>query len=133
MSKLKEKDIQSIIWRDISIQKDSVGNNVLILICEEKKQSQRLLQTLHDNLFKLGVYIKKSGEYQLRIEFENSDYIMGYDTERTAETYPPLKLLSTQQVTYITTGIWTGVTEDGFRMSWHSLHFKPLSSTINYN
>lgn len=128
MAALTEKEIKGIIWRDISVQKMANGQFVLILICEEKEQAKRLIDALHDNPFNLKIFISKSGNYILNLEFSNSEFAIGYDTERTKEDYPPLVWLTNHLVKNITTGVWIGETPEGNRISWYDLNVKELVS-----
>jgi hypothetical protein len=128
MAILKENEIKGKIWRDISIQKMANGQFVLILICEEKDQAKRLLKVLHENPFDLKIFVNKLGCYILNLEFLNSDFAIGYNTERTKDDYPPLVWLTNHLVKNITTGIWAGETQKGNRISWYDLNVKELGS-----
>lgn len=130
---ITEDDLKSILWEDISIQDNPQYGKVLILICGNKVQAIKLLQMLHENAFNLKIGIdSKSKRYHLALSFSNSEYAIGCDTGKTEKQYPPLGWLKKQMIKSITTGIWTGETPDGFRISWYDLNFKSLEG-ININ
>lgn len=128
MAKITEDDLKKILWRDISIQTTEKGH-VLILVCETREQSDLLNTMLHKNGFELKISINKNKEYVLSLLFDESDYGIGYNTERTDKDYPPLKWLRNQQVKLITTGIWLENTPQG-RKYWYHTTFKELEGVV---
>lgn len=124
---ITEVDLKRVIWDDISVQQTATGAKILILICKTKKQAATLLKMLHENAFDLQVSInEKTKRYHLALSFSDSEYGIGCDTGKTEKQYPPLGWLKNNSVKFVTTGIWSGTTPDGFRISWYDLNFKEL-------
>lgn len=133
MAQITENDLKGILWEDISIQETAERQKILILICKDKEQGERLLDMLHKNAFSIKISIdKETKRYIIALLFSNSEYGIGCDTGKTEKQYPPLKWIKQNLITYITTGIWMGKTPEGNKISWFRKDFKSLES-ININ
>lgn len=109
----------SIRLNDISIQTLPNGKDFLILICETKDDSNRLIDLINQNAFDLKISIEPDGSYALSIGFLESEYMMKLVTTRNEKNYPPVKKLKNQQITFITTGVWTGKSAQGRLCEYH--------------
>jgi len=133
MVKITKSDLEKINWSDISIQKNTDGDNILILVTPNENDANRLYNLITANSFNLLVLIDKTkNTYSINLEFLESDYAAGYNTERTADDYPPLKWLSNAQVNYITTGYWAG-SKDGVKICNYNSNIFPIPSSTSTN
>ena len=113
-STISEKELTDALFYDFSIQTLPNGNDFLILICKEKVVSRKLLDILHQNAFDLKIFIdEKTSKYSLDFHFIDSELAFKFDTEKNEATYPPLQKLKNSQIKFITTGVWTGRSEQG--------------------
>jgi hypothetical protein len=133
MAKIKKSDLENLPWNDISIQKNANGDYILILVTPNENDASNLYDLIVTNSFDLLVLIDKTkNTYSINLEFLNSDYVIGYDTARTADSYPPLKWLSNAQVKYITTGYW-GVPQNGVKICNYNPNIFPIPSSTSTN
>lgn len=119
-SELSEKDFSTILCDDLSIQELSYGKNVLVLMCQDEKNSLKLLEILRHNQFKLSAYIDdKTGEYKLDFQFVNAEIGFLFDTKKSVQSYPPIKKVVENGINYLTTGVWDADSAKGrtFRYS----------------
>jgi hypothetical protein len=106
--------LSNIGWYDVSIQVTPNGRTVLILICEQKEKSDKLLHILHHNAFDLIVNeIKDGGNYVIELGFPDAEIGIKLETNKNEKTYPPLKKIRNKEIDFITTGIWTGQSAQG--------------------
>lgn len=127
--KIKQKDIEEVLWKDISIQKLPSGVGVFILIYEDKQTARKMLDYIHKYAFDIRLYVDKiTKEYRITLEFIDFQVGVNYETAETSETYPPLLWLNTAQVRYITTGIWL---ED--KKTWSYTDYHDIQSAISLN
>jgi len=111
---ISEKDLTDALCNDFSIQTSPHGKDFLILICEDKIRSSNLMNILRTNAFDLKIFIdEKMGNYSFEFHFLDSDLVFRFDTGKNEGHYPPLKKLKSDNIKYITTGIWLGRTEKG--------------------
>lgn len=110
---ITEEELNEIHCYDISIQTLPDGKDLLILICETKEGSTKLIELLHQNPFDLKVSIEAGGNYSLVCDFIYSDIVFKLETDRNDKNYPPLKKLRDNRIRFITTGIWTGKSAQG--------------------
>jgi hypothetical protein len=118
---LSEKDLQELLWRDISIIELPSKEWLLILLCKDQEQSNNLMNALKKNPFDMKIFIDKDGKYKLTLDFINSEYTIGNDTHKTAADYPPLTKLSSSQVKYLSTGISLGGGQLSYRQDFIEL------------
>lgn len=110
---ITEEELNEVHCYDISIQTLPDGKDFLILICETKEGSNKLVELLHQNPFDLKVSIETNGDYSLILDFIDSDFGFKLETDRNEKNYPPLIKLKSNQIQFITTGIWTGKSAQG--------------------
>jgi hypothetical protein len=111
---ISEKDLNDALCYDFSIQKLPSGIDFLILICKEKESSAKLMGILNNNSFDLKIFIdEKTGNYSLDFYFIDSNIAFRFDTGENEIIYPPLQKLKSNQIKFITTGIWTGQSQQG--------------------
>jgi hypothetical protein len=125
MKKVTKEDL--ILWKNFSIQKAANGKHILVLICDSKDESNRLMELLETNSFELDISINEYNHYVLKLSFIDSEYYITHDTKETKNSYPLLAMLENSLVNYISTGIWLS---NGF------LEYKPNVrpiSKINLN
>lgn len=115
-----EENLGVIKWYDISIQTLPNGKNVLILICEGKENSDKLIQLISQNPYNLIVSIEANGNYALSFEFFESEHVLKLLTQKSEKNYPPVKKLHDNKITFLTTGVWTGDSPQGRNCEYHS-------------
>lgn len=123
--KIRESDLEKVGWRDISILLQPGNKYILVLVCETREQSDFFHNLITSNPFDLKILINAKNHYQLILQFLESDYTLGYDTERSVKDYPPLEWLKKSLVEYITTGIWLEDTGAG-KGIWYNTALFPL-------
>lgn len=102
-----EQYLNSLKCEDISIIADDPAGPILILLCPDGQEADKLLHLLKNNPFVLEVHVNKStGEHDLKISLTDTEYGVGFHSPLTLETYPPLKLLHNKQVIGITCGFY---------------------------
>ncbi len=106
MTKITEKDLNGILWNNFSIQESTTDDYILVLICDSRDQSKKLMELLKNNAFALEITINKQNQYILKLAFIESEYAITYNTETTKKEYPLLEFLEKSLVGYISTGIW---------------------------
>lgn len=116
---ITESQLAAIKCNDISIQTLPNGKDILILICETKNDSNQLIDLINHHAFDLKVSIEANGNYSLSIEFLESEYGLKLVTTRNEVNYPPVKKLKNNQITFITTGVWTGKSAQGRQCEYH--------------
>lgn len=113
-STISEKGLTDALCYDFSIQTLPNGKDFLILICKEKDGSAKLMDILNHNAFDLKIFMdEKTGNYSLDFHFIDSELAFRFDTGKNEATYPPLQKLKDNQIKFITTGVWTGQSEQG--------------------
>lgn len=113
-SMITEKELTDTLCYDLSIQTLPNRKDFLILICKDKKGSSKLLDLLRNNAFDLKIFIdEKTGNYSLDFHFIDSEIAFRIDTGKNETTYPPLQKLKNNQIRFITTGLWTGRSQQG--------------------
>lgn len=86
----------------------------MILICKDKETSARLIEILKNNAFDLQISMnEKNKNYTFEFYFLDSQIALRFETGKNEATYPPLKKLNSNQIKFITTGVWTGPTPQG--------------------
>lgn len=105
---ITEVQLAAIKCKDISVLTLPDGEDLLVLICETKDDSNRLSDLINNNAFNLGVSIEADGHYAISIEFLASDFILKLVTSRTEDNYPPVKKLKNNGITFITAGVREG-------------------------
>lgn len=119
---ITEAELSSIKLIDISIQTLPNGKDFLILICETKDDSNRLIDLINQNAFDLKISIEQDGHYALSLEFIDSEYGLRFVTTKNETNYPPVKKLN--RITFITTGVWTGKSAQGRQCEYHHQMFR---------
>lgn len=120
-SSILEKALVDVQFYDLSIQSLSSGKNVLILICKQEEESNKLVDILNQYAFDLKISMnEQSGNYSLDFYFIDSDIGFQFDTGKSETTYPPLQKLKNNQISFISTGIWTGMTQGGRSCKFNS-------------
>lgn len=119
---ITEAELSSIKLIDISIQTLPTGKDFLILICETKDDSNRIMELINKNPFDLKIFIEPDGHYALSLEFHESEYVLKFVTPKTETNYPPVKKLD--QITFITAGVWTGESAQGRQCEYHRQMFR---------
>lgn len=119
---ITEAELGSLKLIDISIQTLPTGKDFLILICETKDDSNRLIELINNNPFDLKIFIEPDGHYALSFEFHESEYLLKFVTPKTEANYPPVKKLD--QITFITAGVWTGKSAQGRQCEYHHQMFR---------
>jgi hypothetical protein len=113
-STISEKELTDSQCYDFSIQTLPNGKDFLILMCREKEGSAKLMDILTHNAFDLKIFVdEKTGNYSLDFHFIDSDIAFRFDTGKNETTYPPLQKLKNKKIKCITTGVWTGRSEQG--------------------
>jgi len=113
-STITEKDLTDALCYDFSLQTLPDGKDFLILMCRQKKGSAKLMDILTHNAFDLKIFVdEKTGNYSLEFHFIDSDIAFRFDTGKNETTYPPLQKLKNNQIKFITTGVWTGSSQQG--------------------
>src|SRR5688572_10847225 len=113
-AQLTENDFKDAQCYDFSIQTLHNGKDFLILVCEDKESSSRLMNIIRNNAFDVGVFIdEKTGNYSLDFHFIDSEVAFRFDTGENESSYPPLEKLKNNRIKFITTGIWNGRSEQG--------------------
>lgn len=97
--------LNELLWQDVSILQLEDQQIVLILLCKNQDIADRLYEFIKTHKYKVSVGITNKKTYKIALEFLDTDYGIGYDTERTADQYPPFKWLASGQVKSLTTGI----------------------------
>lgn len=121
-----EKALVDVQCYDLSIQSLSSGKNVLILICKQEEKSNKLMGILNQYAFDLKISMnEQTGNYSLDFHFIDSDIGFRFDTGKNETNYPPLQKLKNNQISFISTGIWTGMTQGGRGCKFNS-QFKRL-------
>jgi hypothetical protein len=117
---ISEKELTEALCYDFSIQTLPDGKDFLILICNQKEVSGKLMGILSQNAFDLGIIANENtGNYSLEFHFIDSGLALRFDTGENETNYPPLKKLRNNQIKFITTGIWTGRSEKGRRCEYN--------------
>ena len=112
--KITKEILEEVMITDISIQTIPEGQDLLILICHDKESSRKLQKIISDNPYDLRVYVDETtGNYTINIEFIESEYAMEFVTGKNETSYPPIQKLRDKKITFITTGEWTGNSEQG--------------------
>lgn len=113
-STISKKELTDALCYDFSIQTLSNSQSFLILICKEKKGSAKLMDILNHNAFDVKIFVDEiTGNYSLEFRFIDSDLAFTFDTGKNEATYPPLQKLRNNQIKFITTGVWTGSSQQG--------------------
>jgi hypothetical protein len=111
---LTANDLNEVQCYDFSIQPFQKGKDILILICKNKEGSAKLMDIFNNNAFDLTIYVnEKTGNYTLNFHFIDSDIGFEYVTGKNETSYPPLQKLKSNQIKFITTGVWNGHTQQG--------------------
>ena len=122
-----EEHLQSIKWEDISIILTENNEPILILLCSNQTEADKLYFLLTNNSFLLIVHQdKKSGTHEIRIHLNHPDYAefgVGFKTPKTLQSYPPLKFLHNKQITSITCGYY-----DQQNILRYNPHLHPLEN-----
>lgn len=121
---LTPEDFSSFQFDGISIQEINVAKTLLIIMLTDEESSSRFLYILKKNEFKLLVTEnRETGSYFLKFQFESTDFDIEIDTNRTIESYPPLEKFENNNVQFISTGVWTGSSEQGRSFTYnHDIH-----------
>lgn len=101
---MTEQDLQDAKIQDISILEIENNQKLLILLCDNAESSQRLYDIISTTNYNLTVSVNENNEYNLKIDFIDTDYIMYFASGRTVENYFPITWLAESKVSLITTG-----------------------------
>lgn len=133
---MNKEEIKSLLstsdWYDISIQKNAIGEVVLILVCRNDKQVDDFYSLLSTEGFTYRGFAKdKSDKYVLRLYF-GDDIIMHCTTTRTIADYPQLLWVEQGLAELITAGMFIGVNESGMSLYSYKAPFSH-ANRINLN
>lgn len=113
-SVLTEEDLSGFEYKGVSIQKLPYEQYLLIVMFQDKEKSIQFLNIINNYQYNLTVIIDgKTGVYKLIFNFIDSDLTFVVDTGKTEENYPPIEKFNNNGIHYISTGIWTGHSEQG--------------------
>lgn len=118
-----KKILESLKWEDFSIMTTKEHGSILVLICNNIEEAEKLYSIITKMPFNLNI-IKNEEEPSTKLELEllNTEYNFGLKSPRTTESYPPLKLLYNKQVTGITCGVDEGKGRILYNPNIHPLH-----------
>ena len=117
-----EEYLNSLKWQDISIIVTPNNDSILILLCPNHEESDKLYHLITNNEFTLTVIEKPSGTHELHLSLDRTEYIVNFITPKTVENYPPLKFLRNKQVNSITAGFYDEKRQLRYNMNLHPLN-----------
>ena len=118
--------IESLKWQDISIILTEDNNPILILLCPNQQEADKLFLLITQNGFTLNVIEKENSQHELHLALDNTDYVIGFLTPKTLTSYPPLKFLHNKQITSITCGFYDETDTLRYNTKLHPLDSKQI-------
>jgi len=117
-----EEYLNSLKWQDISIIMTDNKDSILILLCPNQEESNKVYHLITKNEFTLSVIEKSNGTHELQLSLAKTGYVIAFITPKTVENYPPLKFLRNKQVNSITTGFYDRNRQLHYNIKLHALN-----------
>ena len=103
---LIQKDLQGIVWNDISIQQLNEHDKLLVFICENNEQAKKLYKILSVTNCDIRVRFDNDKNCIIELYFIDDEFGLILKTDRQEDWYYPIGWLRSNLVNYFTAGHW---------------------------
>lgn len=130
---INQKELEKFLWKDFAIAKINDGDAIVIILMYNSLEigNKFFEEILSKNEFTLkAAKHPESLKYRFTIDFVNTDYFIGFDTDLTANDYPPLEWLGLGTPTYLTNGKWNNSNTQKGKEYTYNPDLLPLNESL---